>query len=703
MNFNLKNLKLLKMKKDILNKIALSKKSNNLYQEIKSEKAIKSKKILKKKNIIIPKLKTNFLTQNQKQEKQNLFERALNNINLYNNKEKKLLLNSINNINKNKNIANKDENLINENEKESLCNTDRSNKNNNKDNNNTSLNINTNNNNDNKNKSLKLLLSAKNITKKYIFKTKSKNIIANMQIMKKEISNDYKSCMITKNKSSKNLNNQLMFTKIKMPKNNKNEATERNNIIVKKQNNKRKKTLESKMSLEILENDYPLKTLPSYKSFFHRNNTLTSSSGIKLPRYNKTMTKNRENIESNDINNLDTIFEDYKKNNGENHHYLENTISAKNKMVRKRKTDILETNDGEKFSKISRKKLTNIINKEFHHEKIDKMRINNFKSNNIQNNTKVIDNNNIVNRNSINITKRRTKSIENNNKKNNNDISGSINTENTKKFKGKIEDYLITKELGKGSCAVVKLGTHKITKDKFAIKIYTKEFLLDPQKRNVVKNEINILKQLDNEYIMKLYEEIDTPNYLYLVLEYINGIPLIDIINNEDKNFLSQNRAKKLIIQIIKGIIYLHSKNICHRDIKLENILVMKNDKIKIIDFGFAVKCNKDTYQKLFCGTPSYMAPEILNKDKYNPYYSDIWSLGVLFYAMVYGKFPFDFKKNYDDDEFEEFKEINLRFYDEIKIDDDIKDIFKRIFIFEPKERIKLNEILDILSKDKKL
>ena len=697
------------MKKDILNKIALSKKSNNLYQEAKSEKVTKSKKIIKKKNIIIPKLKTNFVTQNLKQEKQNLFERALNNINLYNNKEKKLLLNSINNINKNKNIGNKDENSINENEngRASLCNTDRSNKNNNKDNkNNISLNINTNNNNDTKPKSLKLLLSAKNITKKKIFKTKTKNIIADMQMMKKEISNDYKFCTITKNKSSKNLNNQLMFTKLKISKNNKNEDTESDNIIVKKPNNKRKKTLDSKKSLEILENDYPLKTLPSYKSFFHRNKTLTSSSGIKLPRYNKTMTKNRENIESNDINNLDTIFEDYKKNNGENHHYLENTISAKNKMVRKRKTDILETNDGEKFSKINnktvRKKLNNIFSKEFHHEKIDKMRINNFKSNNIQNYTKIIDNN-IVNRNNINSAKRRTKSIENNNKKNNNDISGSINIENTKKFKGKIEDYLITKELGKGSCAVVKLGTHKITKDKFAIKIYTKEFLLDPQKRNVVKNEINILKQLDNEYIMKLYEEIDTPNYLYLVLEYINGIPLIDIINNEDNNFLTQNRAKKLMIQIIKGIIYLHSKNICHRDIKLENILVMKNDIIKIIDFGFAVKCNKDSYQKLFCGTPSYMAPEILNKDKYNPYYSDIWSLGVLLYAMVYGKFPFDFKKSNNDDEFEGITEISLRFYDEINIDDDIKDIFKRIFIFEPKERIKLNEILDILSKDKKL
>ena len=148
-----------------------------------------------------------------------------------------------------------------------------------------------------------------------------------------------------------------------------------------------------------------------------------------------------------------------------------------------------------------------------------------------------------------------------------------------------------------------------------------------------------------------------------------------------------------------KGIIYLHSKQICHRDIKLENILVMKNDKIKIIDFGFAVKCNKDSYQKLFCGTPSYMAPEILNKKKYNPYYSDIWSLGVLFYAMIYGKFPFDFNNKEIENDFKEITEININFYEEIDVSDDIKNIFKKIFVLAPKERIKLNEILDILYK----
>jgi serine/threonine protein kinase len=226
--------------------------------------------------------------------------------------------------------------------------------------------------------------------------------------------------------------------------------------------------------------------------------------------------------------------------------------------------------------------------------------------------------------------------------------------------------------------------------------------LLDPQKRNVVKNEINILKQLDNEYIMKLYEEIDTPNYLYLVLEYINGIPLIDILRNEKNGYLSQKRATKLMTQIIKGIIYLHDKNIYHRDIKLENILVMKNDSIKIIDFGFAVKCNRDSYQKLFCGTPSYMAPELLNKEKYIPYYSDIWSLGVLFYSMLYGRFPFERNDKYlledNDDFFDKITVIELKFYDEIKVDDNIKYLFKKIFVAEPSERITLNEILETIS-----
>ena len=680
------------MKKNLFNKITLTKKSSNVVQDNKNAKIFKKKNNIKNAKINIPKLNTNLLNNNEKEkEKAQLFKKLMTNINLYNNKEKQLLLNSVNNTSNTKSTYNKNQKQINEDEKDALCNTDRStNKKNHKDNNFDTYANNYN------NKSIKLLLSAKNVLKKDIFK--KKNEMSDIKQFMTDITSDNKIYPLSKNKSTK------FFSKIKVTKNKINEYFENNNINDYK--SKSRKNIDKTKSLDFFENSSLANTLLSNKSFNDWNSS--SSSANKIKRYNKTTNKKKKNFETNDFNDLDIIFEDNKKYNGENHlnhHYLENTISAKNKMVRKRTTTgTLTINNDEKFikannNKFLRKKVNNFFSKESQQEKErEKTKNDKFKTNNIHSYKKLAENNNI-HRNSINYLKNRTKSIDIKNKNNNNYMS----IDNTKIFNGRIEDYLITKELGKGSCAVVKLATHKMTKDKFAIKIYTKEFLLDPQKRNVVKNEINILKQLDNEYIMKLYEEIDTPNYLYLVMEYINGIPLIDILNNENKCNISQERATKLIIQIIKGVIYLHSKNICHRDIKLENILVMKNDVIKIIDFGFAVKCNKDTYQKLFCGTPSYMAPEILNKKKYNPYYSDIWSLGVLFYAMIYGKFPFDYNNKEIDDEFDEITEINISFNDGINVNDDIQNIFKRIFILEPKERIKLNEILDILTKDKKI
>jgi MAP/microtubule affinity-regulating kinase len=271
-------------------------------------------------------------------------------------------------------------------------------------------------------------------------------------------------------------------------------------------------------------------------------------------------------------------------------------------------------------------------------------------------------------------------------------INNSNNIKNIKIFNGRIEDYLITKELGKGSYATVKLAIHKINKNKYAIKIYSKETLLDPQKRSTVHNEINILKQLDNVNVMKLYEVIDTHKYLYLVMEYINGISLLETIKQDKKHYFEESRAIKIFIQIVKGIIYCQSKNICHRDIKLENILLIKDDNVKIIDFGFAVKTTKETYQKLFCGTPSYMAPEIVNKEKYIAQYSDIWSLGVLFFAMLYGRFPFRAKQQ--EELFAKINEANVIFPEDIEINDVIKNIIRQIFVVIPTQRLSLNELL---------
>ena len=263
--------------------------------------------------------------------------------------------------------------------------------------------------------------------------------------------------------------------------------------------------------------------------------------------------------------------------------------------------------------------------------------------------------------------------------------------------KSSIDDYIISSDLGIGSYAEVKLGIHKKTKKKYAIKIYDKNLINDEEKIYTIKNEIFILKQLNNENdnIMKLYNIINTNQYLYLILEYINGISLLEYIQKNKNRRINEDICKKIFYQIVKAILYCQNKNICHRDIKLENILLINDDiiKIKIIDFGFAIKCNKNEYQEFFCGTLYYMPPEIVNKVKYIPFYSDIWSLGVLLYAMLFGYFPF--KANKEEILFKLINEGKLVFPNHIEVSDEVKQLLLKIIVIEPKKRLSLEEILN--------
>ena len=419
-------------------------------------------------------------------------------------------------------------------------------------------------------------------------------------------------------------------------------------------------------------------------------------------KQNKNIEKNqnqknnfRETISMSKTNyNLDIIFENRNtKNDNVAHHYLIDTISTKNKIVQKKNKNNIEQGriTVNSFNKID---ISNDNNRNSNlYKKTTLFRLN--RTPKIQKDFKV-DERFSLNNNSTRNYYRKNSCYVNSDFSFENSLSGVAMNNNLKIFNGKIEDYFITKELGKGSYAVVKLAMHKKNRNKFAIKIYTKKTLLDPQKRNTVKNETNILKQIDNENVMKLYEVIDTPSNLYLVLEYINGINLLEILKNEKYHYIKEQRAKKLFLQVLNGISYCHKKNIFHRDIKLENILVLKDDTIKIIDFGFAVKCNREVYQKLFCGTPSYMPPEILKKEKYIACYSDIWSLGVLFYTMLFGIFPF---KGKDEDEL--LKSINetiLTFPEYNQIEDKTKELFKRIFVINPNERISMDDMINILK-----
>ena len=434
-------------------------------------------------------------------------------------------------------------------------------------------------------------------------------------------------------------------------------------------------------------------------------NKIISSLNRSKPISNKNSEINEQGkkvlipTSSNNLN-LDIIFENNKilKNDQISHHYLAQTVSAKNKMVQKK----INSFEDSKNTLKSCNKISTICIDTDNNNNNNLFRKTIFRLNRtpkIKKDFKTKDRysfNNSINNFSTRNNIRKYSFRLNREISSEFNISGMSTMINSKIFNGKIDDYLITKELGKGSYAVVKLATHKLTKNKYAIKIYSKQSLIDPQKRNTVKNEVNILKQIDNENVMKLYDVIDTPSNLYLVLEYINGINLLEIIKNEKYHFLKEERAKKIFLQVVKGISYCHKKNIFHRDIKLENILVLKDDTIKIIDFGFGIKCNKDTYQKLFCGTPSYMPPEIVKKEKYIACYSDIWSLGVLFYAMLFGIFPF---KGKDDDElFEKIIEAKLSFPEYNQIGDKIKELFNKIFVINPIRRISLDDMINILQ-----
>ena len=463
-----------------------------------------------------------------------------------------------------------------------------------------------------------------------------------------------------------------------------------------------KKSLQKSQKKENLNNNESKESKLKRKILYSNkiiNNLNKSKQNIK---YNDNEQKKKEAIPASTSSfNLDVIFENRRKSKVDimPYHYLENTVSTKNKMVQKKAINSFEQSKND-FSSLSKIETICAFDKNTNPLKTKIFRLNrtpkikkDFKTKDtyILNsfNTNINSSRNYIRKNSFNIARELI---------NENNIPRMLTMTNIKNFNGKLDDYLITKELGKGSYAVVKLAVHKITRNKYAIKIYSKQTLIDPQKRNTVKNEINILKQIDNENVMKLYEVIDTPSNLYLVLEYINGVNLLEILKNEKNHFIKEQRAKKLFSQIVKGISYCHKKNIFHRDIKLENILVLKDDTIKIIDFGFGIKCNRDTLQKLFCGTPSYMAPEIVKKEKYIACYSDIWSLGVLFYALLFGIFPF---KGKDDDElFEKINEANLVFPEYNPLSEKIKQMFQKIFIHTPNQRISLDEMVNILNEE---
>jgi 5'-AMP-activated protein kinase catalytic alpha subunit len=199
---------------------------------------------------------------------------------------------------------------------------------------------------------------------------------------------------------------------------------------------------------------------------------------------------------------------------------------------------------------------------------------------------------------------------------------------------------LLSKTIGKGTFGKVKLGIHNLTGEKVAVKILEKDKIQDVNDVERVAREIHILKMIRHPNIIQLYEIIETPKQLYLIMEYASGGELFDFIVKSQR--VKEPLACRFFHQIIAGVEYLHKLNIVHRDLKPENLLLDHNQNIKIVDFGLSNMYKNGETLKTACGSPCYAAPEMIAGQRYHGSQVDIWSCGVILFALICGYLPFE-------------------------------------------------------------
>ncbi|KAF8782966.1 Maternal embryonic leucine zipper kinase like protein [Argiope bruennichi] len=244
--------------------------------------------------------------------------------------------------------------------------------------------------------------------------------------------------------------------------------------------------------------------------------------------------------------------------------------------------------------------------------------------------------------------------------------------------------YILHKTLGTGGFAKVKLATHVLTGEKVAIKIMNKASLGDDLPR--VQLEIEALKILNHPNICKLYQVIETEKNYFIVLEYCPGGELFDYIIERDR--VTEKEARVFFRQIIAAVAFIHEKGYAHRDLKPENLLLDNEQNLKLIDFGLCAKPKTGMQQQLetCCGSPAYAAPELITGDNYNGNKVDIWSMGVLLYALLCGFLPFD-----DENVTKLYKKIQKgRYFCPLWLSSESKEMLQQMLQVDPNKRISI-------------
>jgi serine/threonine protein kinase len=206
-----------------------------------------------------------------------------------------------------------------------------------------------------------------------------------------------------------------------------------------------------------------------------------------------------------------------------------------------------------------------------------------------------------------------------------------IKEKENEEFQRRIGDWMVIRTLGFGSTSKVQLAMHTSSLQFSAIKCISHCY-------SSTSKEISIVQSLSHPNILKLFEVIRGNFSVYLVFEYCPK-ELFEFIQDQEQGKLQLDQAICIFKAIVKGVAYLHQRNIAHRDLKLENILIDNNFNVKIADFGMAEHCLE--YLNTFCGSPHYACPEIFSGIPYDGKKADSWSLGVILYALLTGDMPF--------------------------------------------------------------
>jgi BR serine/threonine kinase len=249
-----------------------------------------------------------------------------------------------------------------------------------------------------------------------------------------------------------------------------------------------------------------------------------------------------------------------------------------------------------------------------------------------------------------------------------------------------IGPYTVSRALGSGTTSQVKLGHDSRTGQAVAIKIIpTSAFTERPDLEHKVHREIALMRLVDHSHILKLIEVLESPQHLYVILEYAEQGELYDFLVSHSA--LSYSIGIEFFRQIVLAVEFLHNLGICHRDLKPENILLDSFGQVKLADFGFArwVGSNLSTTS---CGTPHYAAPEVVRGIAYDGRIADVWSLGVILYAMIAGYLPFE-----DGSLNNLLNKIKRGAYQMPQFPDALRDLIRRMLTVDTRDRITIPDI----------